>query len=333
MADDDDVNARPQGRSPHAIMAELRRGAELGATLPPTSALFPNESDPPLVPEELCIGVLLASWEHPQTRNPYWQPLMLAVRERLLASSCSLVTQGLYATADLANPLRRSFADRALEAGVDGVIIASLEPGDPEVSPLIAAGIPAVFVDETPAHGSGAVSSDSRAGMLAVVEHLIGRGRKRIAHISGPLGSAPAAARLAGFREALDEAGLSAPTHYIETGDWLSRSAYEATNRLLALDRAPDAIAAASDFQALGALAALQDAGVRVPEDVAVTGFDGMYFTETVEPPLTTLVQDAARIGRTAAEGILQMVERPDAPPFRELIPVELVVRASSGAR
>jgi LacI family transcriptional regulator len=256
---------------------------------------------------------------------------MLAVRQRLVASSCSLVTQGLYPSTDVTNPLRRSFADRALEAGVDGVIIASLEPNDPEVSPLVAAGVPAVFVDEAPGAGNGSVASDNRAGMVAVVEHLIAGGRKRIAHISGPLGSSPAAERLAGFREALDRAGLDTPSAYVESGDWLSRSAYEATTRLLGLERPPDAIAAASDFQAVGALAALEDAGVRVPDDVAVTGFDGMYFTETVEPPLTTLVQDPARIGRTAAEGILLMVEQPDAPPFRELIPVELVVRASSG--
>jgi LacI family transcriptional regulator len=314
------------------MMAELEGRAALGASLPPTSALFPDERDPPLVPDEVCIGVLLASWEHPQTRNPYWGPLMLAVRERLLASSCSLVTQGLYASTDRTDPLRQSFADRALEAGVDGVIIASLSPTDPEVSGLLGRGIPALFVDEEPGPGHGSVMSDSRAGMATVVEHLIATGRRRIAHISGPLGSHPAAERLAGFRSALDAAGMACPSAYVESGDWLSRSAYDATRRLLALDPRPDAIAAASDFQALGALAALEDAGVRVPEDVALTGFDGMYFTQVVDPQLTTLNQDAERIGRTAAEGILQMIEQPD-EPFTALVPVQLVVRASSDSR
>jgi DNA-binding LacI/PurR family transcriptional regulator len=324
------VNAPPRALSPHSIIAELERGAALGATLPPTNALFPGESDPPVVPDELCVGVLLASWDHPQTRNPYWGPLMSAVRERLLASSCSLITQGLYATTDRTDPLRLSFTDRALDAGVDGIIVASLSPTDPEVSALLAVGIPALFVDELGGPGNGTVMSDSRGGMATVVEHLVAEGRRHIAHISGPLGSDPASERLAGFLSALEKAGLECPTGYIESGDWLSRSAYDAAARLLALDRPPDAIAAASDFQALGALAALEDAGVRVPDDIAVTGFDGMYFTQTVEPQITTLNQDSERIGRTAAEGLLQMIEQPDAPPFNALIPVELVVRASS---
>jgi LacI family transcriptional regulator len=136
--------------------------------------------------------------------------------------------------------------------------------------------------------------------------------------------------RLAGFRSAVVRAGLALPPAYVESGDWASRSGYEAAQRLLALDPPPDAITAASDFQALGVLAALADAGLRVPDDIAVTGFDGMAFTLRVEPQLTTLVQDAQRLGRTAAEGLLQMIEQPANPPFTALVPVELVVRASS---
>jgi LacI family transcriptional regulator len=100
---------------------------------------------------------------------------------------------------------------------------------------------------------------------------------------------------------------------------------------LLALSKPPDAIAAASDMCAIGAVLAIEEAGLSVPEDIAVTGCDDAPFAQLLRPPLTTVRQDAFGLGRAAADGILKMLDEPDSPPPAILLPTELVVRESCG--
>jgi LacI family transcriptional regulator len=127
--------------------------------------------------------------------------------------------------------------------------------------------------------------------------------------------------------------GLPAPPEYVADGDYFHRTGFTATERLLQLPEPPDAITCASDVMAIAAMVAIEKAGLRVPEDIAVTGFDDAPFAATVKPSLTTVRQDAIGLGTAAAEGILRMLERPDEPPPALVLPTELVIRDSSGAR
>ena len=118
---------------------------------------------------------------------------------------------------------------------------------------------------------------------------------------------------------------------YVEQGDYFAPSGYEAAQRLLALPEPPDAIACASDSMAIGAMAAIEEASLRIPEDIAVSGFDDAEFAVTVRPRLTTMRQDAIGMGTVAAEAVLRMLKDPEAAPPVVVIPTELIIRESSG--
>jgi len=167
--------------------------------------------------------------------------------------------------------------------------------------------------------------------MAGIVNHLYETGRRRIAHISGHYETRPGTDRLFGYRSALKRLGLPAPAEYVVEGDFFHDSGYDAAKLLLTLPEPPDAIACASDSMAVGAMAAIEQAGLRVPEDIAVTGFDDAEYAATVIPALTTMRQDALGMGTAAGEAILRMLDNPDSSPPVVLIETELVVRESSG--
>jgi LacI family transcriptional regulator len=221
---------------------------------------------------------------------------------------------------------------RTIERGIDGLIIWGLGAGDPQVATILESGMPAVFIDHDQIGARvGYVMSANVEAMGNVVHHLYENGRRRIAHITGLSNTRPGPDRLLGYRSELSKLGLPTQPEYIEEGNYYHRSGYEASKRLLALPEPPDAITCASDVMAVAAMVAVAEAGLRVPEDVAVTGFDDAPFAATVKPSLTTVHQDTIGMGTAAAEAILRMLERPDEPPPTVVLPAELVIRESSG--
>src|SRR5437763_15142204 len=135
--------------------------------------------------------------------------------------------------------------------------------------------------------GCGLAASDNREAAAAAVMHLHGLGHRRIATITGALETRPAAERLAGYRDAIEQLGLDPREDFIVGGDFYAQSGYEAALRLLALDEPPTAIFAASDMMAAGVFQAAHERGVRVPEALAVVGFDDIAFAALLQPPLT----------------------------------------------
>ena len=174
--------------------------------------------------------------------------------------------------------------------------------------------------------------SENREGAALAVRHLHELGHERIATITGALATRPGADRLDGFREELAALGLEPREEYVVEGDYYDESGYQGTRRLLELDEPPTAIFAASDLMAAGALRAANELGARVPEDLAIVGFDDIGLASLIQPALTTVRQDMHALGEAAANGLARMIENPESPPARELVPTRLVVRASSGA-
>jgi DNA-binding LacI/PurR family transcriptional regulator len=159
------------------------------------------------------------------------------------------------------------------------------------------------------------------------VQHLVDIGRRRIATIAGPQDMVAGIDRLAGYRTTLESAGL--PRH--ETiGDFTRESGIQAMRSLLLEDPALDAVFVASDMMAHGALIALKDTGRRVPSDVAVIGFDDFDISLYSEPPLTTVRQPIADMGRTMARQLLGFINGADDLPTAVVLPTELVVRGSA---
>ncbi|MEA1264957.1 MULTISPECIES: LacI family DNA-binding transcriptional regulator [Microbacterium] len=211
--------------------------------------------------------------------------------------------------------------------GVDGALIVSHHTSDAFVD-RIADAVPVVFGGRPVRRHDGdyVVDVDNVAGAKNATRRLIDIGRTRIATISGPLTMVASEDRVQGFRSALADAGLT--PYAEEEGDYSEASGAEAARRLLDGGR-PDAIFVASDLMARGALTALRSAGVRVPEDIALVGFDDSSVAVTTDPQLTTMRQPMYAQGEAMARILLSRLAGED-PPTTTILPTELVIRASA---
>jgi len=218
----------------------------------------------------------------------------------------------------------------AMAGHVDGVMFASMHGADPLPGTLARLGIPVVCSGRpmSPAESPVPyVDVDHVGGVAKAVQHLIRIGRRRIATIAGPQDMIAGVDRLNGYRAAVDAAGLAEHT---AIGDFTRESGVRAMDQLLADDPGVDAVFVASDMMAHGALQALKAAGRRVPEDVAVIGFDDFEISRYSEPPLTTVRQPIVDMGRTMARQMLALVNNEPDVPQAVVLPTELVVRASA---
>jgi LacI family transcriptional regulator len=215
---------------------------------------------------------------------------------------------------------------------VDGLIVSSVLLDDPIVPALIASGTPFLVVGRHPAHPEiNYVDCDNQQGADDAVTHLLRLGRRRVMTVTGPLNTIAGIDRRSGYLAACQRRRLTPEPAWLAEGDYTEAGGYLATQRLLPLN--PDAIFAASDVMAVGALRALRDAGRRVPDDVAVVGFDDLPFAARSEPPLTTIRQSIQGLGQLAADTLIAMIEEePTTQPRRITLPTELVIRTSCGA-
>ncbi|MDT0631013.1 LacI family DNA-binding transcriptional regulator [Rubrivirga sp. S365] len=221
---------------------------------------------------------------------------------------------------------------RTLVGRVDGLVVMSPDIEADVLRKNLPPGLPVVVLGGAVA-GHGSVAIDNAAAAEAVTRHLAGLGHRRIALVSGPAPNADARARRDGYRRALAEADL-APDPVLElAGDFTEASGRAAAASFLALSPRPTALFCANDAMAVGALQALRDAGLRVPADVALAGFDDIPLARYVTPALTTAHVPIDEMGSQAIDAVLRAV-RGDAPaPPAVTLPTRLVVRESCGAR
>ena len=220
-----------------------------------------------------------------------------------------------------------------LERRVEGLILA--RPGvalrSEQLQGTASAGIPLVSIGSAALPGFTPVDVDNRRGGLDATAYLAARGHREIATIVGPLEWPSAHERLEGYRDGLGEAGIAEDPRLVESGpDWGLESGRAAVARLLASGVRFTAVFAQSDLIALGAIRELRVAGLRVPEDVSVIGYDDLPIAAYVDPPLTTVHQPMREVGELAASVVLDQLlgeASPAAGPL--LLPASLVVRAS----
>ena len=214
---------------------------------------------------------------------------------------------------------------------VDGFILVRTRREDARVKCLQEANFPFVAFGRTETRlDFPYVDEDSAYGMKLVAEHLTGLGHRRIACIAPPLDLKFAQYRLQGFMNGLREAGIPKDDTLIVFGDLTQRGGYEQASKLLDLPSPPTAIAACNDLMAFGAMSAIQDRGLVVGEDVAVTGFDDIPMAEYAHPPLTTVHQPIYKIGVTVCEMLIQLIQGKPLDERYILLIQELVVRRSS---
>jgi DNA-binding LacI/PurR family transcriptional regulator len=224
---------------------------------------------------------------------------------------------------------------RYLTAGhVDGVILVSLHGNDPLPDQLATRRIPSVVLGRPPRGVDiDYVDADNRDGGRRATSHLVERGRRRIATITGPRDMVAGIDRLAGYRDALADAGIAADDGLIATGDFTQAGGEAAMERLLRERPDLDAVFCASDLMALAALGVLQAAGRRVPEDVAVVGYDDSPIATTTRPTLTSVRQPIEEMGREMVHLLAGGIEQNGRVARHIVLATELIARASSAGR
>ncbi|MDT0345342.1 LacI family DNA-binding transcriptional regulator [Streptomyces litchfieldiae] len=214
---------------------------------------------------------------------------------------------------------------------VDGVLLVSVHRDDPLPGLLETLELPTVLAGRrSPEESLTHVHSDNVGGAAEAVRHLLGRGRKTIGTITGPLDMDVGNSRLSGWREALVDAGLAPDETLIATGDFTEEGGRLAMRALLERHPDLDGVFAASDVMAAGALAELRRHGRRVPDDVALVGFDDSIVARHTDPPLTSVRQPVEEIGRTITELLLQEIAQRGTARQRVMLPTSLIVRGSA---
>ncbi|WP_055695795.1 LacI family DNA-binding transcriptional regulator [Streptomyces prasinopilosus] len=271
----------------------------------------------------------------PETRffaEPYFSDILRGVGAALSDTEMQLLL--IFAGSDRE---RQRLADYLAAHRVDGVLLVSVHADDPLPDMLARLEIPAVISGpRSAAEALTSVDSDNYGGARQAVEHLVARGRRRIAHITGRLDVYGAQRRVDGYRDALRDAGRPVDDLMIEAGDFSEEGGRRAMAALL--ERRPDldAVFAASDVTAAGARHALREAGRRIPEDVALVGYDDSAIARHMDPPLTSVRQPIQEMGRTMIGLLLAEVADRRPAASRELdrrqvvLATELVERASS---
>lgn len=195
--------------------------------------------------------------------------------------------------------------------------------------------VPVVFFDNlVEGVGAGHVARANREGMALLVDHLVEHGHERIGYIGGPPSFTSGIERLDGFRAAMAARGRAVANEYVGLGDdaWSVGGGRRATSEILALSSRPSALVAAGDTLAVGAIQAARDAGLRVPDDLAVVSFDDPFFADLLDPPMTALRRNDRDLGELAASLLLHAIEtRRFGPPTEVRLPMELIVRGSCG--
>ena len=276
-----------------------------------------------------AVAVVIAEPETRVFADPFFALQLRGISKELTAHDSQLVLLLTEGRDDYAR------VGRYLAGGhVDGALAFSLHLDDPLAGLIHGAGVPTVFGGRPgwgeDTRGAVYVDSDNRGGAREAVRHLVGLGRTRIAHITGPLDQTSAVDRLDGFRDVM----VDADPRLVVESDFTPVGGERAMRELL--ERCPevDAVFAANDLMASGALRVLRDQGRRVPDDVAVIGFDDMLpVAEQTDPPLTTIRQDIEEMGRLMARLLLRGLDRRTAEavlPSSVVLPTTLVRRVSA---
>jgi LacI family transcriptional regulator len=265
----------------------------------------------------------------PDISNPYWSCVARAVQDITDRHGYSVIvcsTDGL---------LQREVRFlKSLSGWISGLILHPYHVTHEHIDPYMGEDVAVVILgDFLGAQGQPSnwdhVRGDNEVGAQAAVEHLIGLGHRRVGFIQGPEGTPSSARRLAGYRRALEQAGLTVEASLLIPGDYTREAGRAGVATLLERADPPSAVFCANDLIALGAMEAAQQHGCRVPQDISVVGFDDIDEAARATPPLTTIRQPPQRLGAVAAETLIERLNGREEPK-RVLLEFSLVTREST---
>jgi DNA-binding LacI/PurR family transcriptional regulator len=306
------------------VSQDVRRAVEAAID---TLGYVPNRAARSLVTRRSdSVGVVITEPTGRLFTDPFFPRLLRGISAELSARGRQLVLLMPESDADE----RRTAA--YLSAGhVDGVLLTSLHGDDRVPNELAARGMP-VVIGGRPLHDNGVsyVDVDNRSGARTAVEHLLRLGRRAVATIAGPSDMVAGVDRLAGYGDALRDAAGDADPRLTAEADFTNEGGAAAMRRILAARPDVDAVFAASDAMAAGALDAILATGRQVPGDVAIVGYDDSPIAAATRPPLTSVRQPIEEMGREMARLLVDAIERPQPAARRVVLATELVIRGST---
>lgn len=275
------------------------------------------------------LGVLFSDEARNGLRQEYFAAVLDAFKNEAEARSYDITFVNHNISAG-GHPM--SYLEHCRYRNFDGVCIACIDFQQPEVAALVRSSLPVVTIDHV-FNNRTSINSANVAGMKELVEYIHGMGHRKIAYVHGQK-SAVSEQRVASFCRTLKELGVRLPPEYLVEAEYRNpEAAKKSVTALLALPNRPTCIILPDDYAALGGIEAIESAGLRIPEDVSIAGYDGIPLSQMVRPRLTTLRQDTARMGREAAHRLIEQIENPLTTILEavtvsgELIPGESVAR------
>ncbi len=267
-----------------------------------------------------AIGVVL-----PELHGEFFSELLRGMDREASERGLQLLLSNMHA-----DPARGVEALHTMRGRVDGLVVMAPHIDPDQLFGQLPPGVPAVLINCAPHHQPRPeLRIDNIAGARMMVDHLVATGRRHIVHLAGPAGNIDAEERLAGYRAAMADAGLPP---FVERGTFLEDSGVSAAERLVERGDGVDAVFAANDMMAIGALMAFRRAGIAVPDRIAVAGFDDIPLARLISPSLTTLRIDIAQLGERAVARLIDQIDGADDHNI-ELRAPTLVVRDTTSPR
>jgi LacI family transcriptional regulator len=263
----------------------------------------------------------------PDITNPFYPELARGAQDALRPDGLHV----LVCNTDANRQEELAFLRDVVAHQVDGVVMAPFRLTEKDFTSVVPASLPVVLLSPTFSPPLGdIVRSDDTRGMHAATKLLIDQGRQRIAFLAGTEGLGPTQRRAEGYQQALVEAGRTVDPAYVVASDFTREGGARGMRQLLALGELPDAVVCVNDLVAIGALAAAVEQGLRVPEQLAVTGFDDIEAASLVAPSLTTVRNPARELGFTCGRLLSERITGAYTGPLREVIVGTELVRRSS---
>ena len=267
------------------------------------------------------LGVLI-----PDIQNPFYVDVLRGIEDVAYKNKYALIMCNFSQDENK----EKMYLDILQSESIDGLIAAPTHEHDQKVINLVKSGLPIVCVDRgLDDVDVDVVLVDNRKGAFSAVDFLVKKGYKRIAYISGLQQIPTSREREQGYRDALEANGLPICPELIKWGDSRHESGVSLCDELLEMDKPPDAIFTGNNLITLGALETIHKKGLHIPDDIAIIGFDDMYWSISLNPPLTAVRQPAYEIGKCAAEQLISRINAPDRPTLSMVLKTELMLRSS----
>ncbi|TFW16581.1 LacI family transcriptional regulator [Massilia arenosa] len=268
------------------------------------------------------IGMMI-----PNNSNPYFAELIQGIEDAAFKLGYNIILCNAYDDAKK----QAAYLRVLMEKRIDGLILVA-SGDDEELSGILRdMPMPKVVVDrEVKGVDADFIEADHETGGYLATKYLIGLGHRSIACVSGPMHLPPSRDRVVGYRRALQEAGIGFNSHFLVHSDFTSEGGFSAFKHLLSLSDRPSAIFAGNDLMAFGGMCAANEAGVRVPDQLSVVGYDDIALASFSTPRLTTLAQPKYDMGQAIAKTLVERINGGHQPPRRKMFRPELVERQSS---